>query len=199
MLKHTPSINHISIMLSNGIPREMHQANARVQSFTVASNGIQNLPTANEHQTISASTPSNAVGRWLGMPESSIRQPTRASATNPGDSGQRKPNLRRRIIDQDGAAKFDPVNPDADVTDRHPVRDRLGWTKGKGTEQRWLIPTETWKKTFCAGFDPHEVAKVLAARGMLDRDNAGKFSLSVRIEGQMKRVYILTPKVVGDN
>jgi uncharacterized protein (DUF927 family) len=98
----------------------------------------------------------------------------------------------RALIARFGSSRFDPV----DVTDRHPVPDRLGWCRGDGGDRLWFIPPEVWKSTFAAGFDATLVARALSDRGMLTRSPEG-FARSEWIEGRTMRVYVLTANVAA--
>lgn len=70
------------------------------QRFEPNSNGIQHLETGRAGQWIKSATPANNVGRYLGLPESSIRQPTRGSATNERSTNH-TPNILGSGIRQD--------------------------------------------------------------------------------------------------
>ena len=79
------------------------------------------------------------------------------------------------------------------------VRDRLGWRKGEGDEREWWVPSETWKTEVCAGLDPIFVAKTLAKRGMLRRQDGKNMTSVVRPHGgQNIRCYVLTAAILGD-
>jgi uncharacterized protein (DUF927 family) len=96
----------------------------------------------------------------------------------------------RLFIEQHGDSRFDSLdNPDA-----RPVINRAGWRKSLGENRRWMIPTEVWKVEVCAGLDPKFTAKVLAERGMLERESDGNAKV-VKIEGTSKRVYVITPRI----
>jgi hypothetical protein len=66
--------------LDTGVPDYLLESNRRAKSNDVPSNGQQHLATGRGGQVIISSTPSNNVGRFLGMPESSIRQHLRGQA-----------------------------------------------------------------------------------------------------------------------
>jgi uncharacterized protein (DUF927 family) len=102
----------------------------------------------------------------------------------------------RHFIEKHGEARFEPVN----AHDGIPVRDRAGWRRGEGDARQWLILPETWRTDVCTGFNSTEVAKVLAKRGMLTPDDAGrKYSRNERIkEGQKpRRVYVVTMAIIA--
>jgi putative DNA primase/helicase len=99
----------------------------------------------------------------------------------------------KKFIEQYGSSRFDP----SDGTDR-PVHDRLGWRKGEGQEQEWLIPPAVWKDPVCRGHNPTLVARSLAERGMLARGEAKNLAKNEWVEGRSRRVYVLTAKIAGD-
>jgi uncharacterized protein (DUF927 family) len=99
----------------------------------------------------------------------------------------------RGLIARFGESRFQAVA----AGDDRPIPDRLGWRRGNGREREWLIPPETWRTTFCEGYDPTMVARALWERAMLRKvDN--KFSCVQSIEGHSKRVYILTARLVSE-
>ena len=51
---------------------------------------------------------------------------------------------------------------------------------------------------FADGFDPTMVARVLCERGMLRRGQR-QFTNTVRIEGEPRRVYVLTTDIVDEH
>jgi uncharacterized protein (DUF927 family) len=97
----------------------------------------------------------------------------------------------RGLIERFGGSRFDPVISDPET---RPVLDRLGWHRGTGEEGEWLIPPETWRTTFAAGYDPTTVARILCDRGILKRCET-QFSCPEWIEGKTNRVYVLTAKI----
>lgn len=60
--------------------------------------------------------------------------------------------------------------------------------------EHWVL-TETWRREVCAGYDPIEVARVLAARDLLKPEGPNCFSRRERIKGspERARVYRLLP------
>ena len=60
-------------------------------------------------------------------------------------------------------------------------------------------PTRVWRNIFCQGYDPKTIGRILAERGMLMLDAAGKSSRSERVDGKVLRVYVLTEKVRTDD
>jgi putative DNA primase/helicase len=99
----------------------------------------------------------------------------------------------RKFIEQYGSSRFDPL----EGTDR-PVHDRLGWRRGLGSEQEWLIPPQVWKDPVCRGHNPTLVARALADRGMLVRGEGNNLARNEWVEGRSRRVYVLTEKVAED-
>jgi uncharacterized protein (DUF927 family) len=99
----------------------------------------------------------------------------------------------RQFIEMHGDSRFDDITtPDPD---RKPVVNRAGFRRGQGEARRWLIPPEVWRNEFCAGLNPRETAKTLAALQMLETDSEGKFSRSETINGKKQRFYVLTPAI----
>ena len=73
---------------------------------------------------------------------------------------------------------------------------RAGWRVEcvEGVEH-WVLP-EVWRREVCAGFDAVEVARVLAARGLLKPEGKG-FTRRERIKGgEAVRVYRLLPGIL---
>jgi uncharacterized protein (DUF927 family) len=101
----------------------------------------------------------------------------------------------RRIIEQHGEARFQRT--DVSLSD---VRDRLGWRKGEGAEREWWVPPETWKAEICKGLDPLSVARTLASRGMLRRQDGRHLQCKVSLNAkQTLRVYVLTSAILDDD
>jgi len=99
----------------------------------------------------------------------------------------------RGLIERFGSSRFDSVLADPE---RRPAFDRLGWHRGTGEDSEWLIPPETWRTQFCAGYDPTTVARILCDRGMLKRAE-NQFSCSEWIDGKTNRVYVLTARITS--
>ncbi len=100
----------------------------------------------------------------------------------------------RNLLARFGDSRFDPQNG----ADERPVLDRLGWVRGQGNDRQWLIPSATWRGTFCAGYNPKLVARALSDRKFLLVDAEGKFSRTERIAGRSTRVYVLTAEILTD-
>lgn len=103
----------------------------------------------------------------------------------------------RLFIEQHGEARFEPL----DDADARPVNNRAGWRKGSGPGSEWMIPPQVWKAEICAGLDPTMVARVLAERGMLRRQDGRNLQCNVKIDGASKRAYVLLSQILagGDN
>ena len=69
----------------------------------------------------------------------------------------------RLMMVQHGEARFECA--DGSLS---PVRDRLGWYKGLGSQREWWVPPESWKAEFCAGLDP-----TMTARGSMREAYSG--------------------------
>jgi hypothetical protein len=100
----------------------------------------------------------------------------------------------RGLLEQHVDSRFDSASGIGG--DKLPVRDRLGWVRGEGNGRQWLIPTQTWKETFCKGFDSQTIARAFVERGMILPDPHGRSSRSERVGKDTNRVYILTAKVL---
>jgi uncharacterized protein (DUF927 family) len=100
----------------------------------------------------------------------------------------------RGLLEQHGDSRFDSASGIGG--DKLPVRDRLGWVRGEGNGRQWLIPPQTWKETFCKGFDSQAIAYALVERGMLLADPQDKTSRSERVGKDTTRVYVLTARVL---
>jgi putative DNA primase/helicase len=98
----------------------------------------------------------------------------------------------RLMMVQHGEARFECA--DGSLS---PVRDRLGWYKGLGSQREWWVPPETWKAEFCAGLDPTSVARALEAQGMLRRQDKKNLTCVVALGGGRRtRCYVLTAAVL---
>ena len=99
----------------------------------------------------------------------------------------------RLFIEQHGDARFEPLGGTPD----RPVNNRAGWRKEDGEDREWLIPPETWKSEVAVGHDPKLLAQALAERGMLKRAADG-FQRVEKIQGQARRVYVVTARIVAE-
>ena len=97
----------------------------------------------------------------------------------------------RSLIERYGDSRFDPIEGA-----ERPAHERYGWCRGKGDARAWLIPPETWRTVFAAGYDPTTVGRTLAERGMLIRDGQ-QLSRSEWVDGRTHRVYVLTAKILA--
>ena len=100
----------------------------------------------------------------------------------------------RRFIEEFGESRFDPMP--AELGGR-PVHSRAGWRREYGEDREWLVLPEVWKE-ICKGFDPTEVARQLASRGMLRRDT-DKLQRSERTPLGSKRVYVITGRILDED
>jgi putative DNA primase/helicase len=110
--------------------------------------------------------------------------------------------LARGFIEKYGDSHFDNLDPPPNnpITGSEiPWRKasiRAGYRKGEGEDQRWYVLPEAWRKDICAGFDPHDVAKTLAEKGMLEPGEGCKMSRVVRLPEQSPKLfYVLTPAI----
>ncbi|WP_327751669.1 DUF927 domain-containing protein [Sphingobium sp. SJ10-10] len=102
----------------------------------------------------------------------------------------------RTFLMAHGMSRFQPVHDDTSA----PIYNRAGFWRADAMERReYLIPAATWKGEVCQGMDPKSVAQVLAARGFLGVDGAGKYSVPVTVPGIGKsRFYIVLPAIFGE-
>jgi len=94
----------------------------------------------------------------------------------------------RGLLERYGDSRFDSPNP---VAESRPVTDRLGYVHGEGAERQWWVLPETWRKTFCDGFDAKATALALIERGLLLPGDGSKTSRPARISGRATRAYVL--------
>lgn len=98
----------------------------------------------------------------------------------------------RLIIEQHGDSRFEHAGSSASE-----VHNRLGWRKGERADREWYVPPEVWKGEFCNGLDPTFVARTLAARGMLRRQDGKHIQCVVALgEKQRIRAYVLTAAII---
>lgn len=98
----------------------------------------------------------------------------------------------RHTIVMHGDARFEQVSDIKNNIGIDKVQNRLGWRKGEGEEREWWVPAETWKRDFCQGLDPTYVAKTLAVKGMLRRQDSKHLTCVRKVGGLNMRVYVLT-------
>ena len=102
----------------------------------------------------------------------------------------------RGLLERYGDSRFDSPNP---VAESRPVTDRLGYVHGEGAERQWWVLPETWRKTFCDGFDAKVTALALIERGLLLPGDGSKTSRPVRISGRATRAYVLPAATWTEN
>ena len=107
----------------------------------------------------------------------------------------------RKAIEAHGDSRFDELDRVYSETDLdtygkgpYPVRDRLGYRKGKGETQRWLIFPQAWRDEVCAGLDAEFVAGILKTRRMLETE-PDRITKQVKVFGKNKRFYVVTPDI----
>src|SRR5262249_58406653 len=101
----------------------------------------------------------------------------------------------RLFIEKYGDSRFDLILPavnDGQFSVGKTIPNRAGWRKGEGEDELWLILPEVFRTEVCAGLDPAQVAKVVADRGMLLRDDR-QYQRNHRIGGKTLRLYTITP------
>ena len=97
----------------------------------------------------------------------------------------------RLFIEKYGDSRFENADvPESKII----IPSRAGWRRGAGKDQIWLVLPETWRSEVCAGLDPAHVAKVLAAREMLERATDG-YLKQHWIGGRNLRAYTITARI----
>jgi putative DNA primase/helicase len=94
-----------------------------------------------------------------------------------------------------GAGRFEDLGD----TEQRPVNNRAGWKRRMGDgEWEYLILASVWKNEVCKGLNPAQVAKVLSAKGLLLRSQAGPhFADKVAIPGHDKpRLYRISGRIL---
>lgn len=102
----------------------------------------------------------------------------------------------RAFLIAHGMSRFQPIHDESSA----PIYNRAGFWRTDAMQRReYLIPASTWKGEVCQGMDASSVARVLAARGFLGVDGAGKYSIPVSVPGIGKsRFYIALPAILGE-
>jgi uncharacterized protein (DUF927 family) len=104
----------------------------------------------------------------------------------------------RSFLERYGESRFDPVggNYNGGVPS-HIINDRAGWRRMQkdGSLRDWCILPGVWKEQVCSGLDGRAVAKILAERGMLVRDE-GRYTKKVKANGRTPWVYVVLPTIM---
>jgi uncharacterized protein (DUF927 family) len=100
----------------------------------------------------------------------------------------------RGFIEAYGRSRFEEIGVGA-AHDR-PISNRVGFRRGSGEAEEWLVLPEAWKGEVSARLDPRRVARILADRGMLVWGTRGATKVQ-RIGGRPMRVYVLTSKILA--
>lgn len=103
----------------------------------------------------------------------------------------------RLMIVQHGDSRFEMLSDVEGNIGIDKVHNRLGWRKGEGDEREWWITSEVWKESICEGLNPGYVAKTLAAKGMLRRQDAKNLTTVQKINGSNVRVYAVTAALLS--
>lgn len=102
----------------------------------------------------------------------------------------------RAFLEQHGSSRFEPV--DRDETFDPKIINRAGFWQSVDGRREHLILREAWKE-ICAGSNPSSVARLLAERGMLATDSAGKFSVVKSLPGMGKvRCYVVRASIFAE-
>ena len=91
-----------------------------------------------------------------------------------------------------GGSRFEPADANDDL---QRVHNRAGFWRNTKDSREYLFLAETWKNEVCAGMDPRRVAKVLAERGLLLKDTAGKNSITVNLPIGKTRCYVISARI----
>jgi putative DNA primase/helicase len=83
----------------------------------------------------------------------------------------------RGFLEMHGGSRFEAVDASEDAR----IINRAGFWRENDQGREYLFLAETWKTEVCAGMNASRVARVLAERGLLRQDSAGKNSISVTL------------------
>lgn len=109
----------------------------------------------------------------------------------------------RAFIEQHGESRFTRVGDrsaeiDASASVREPRNtiNRTGFKRlihtDDGDQWEYMILPEAWKNEVCTGLNAKQVAKTLAARGLLKVEEPGRYQRKVRVEGHGRiRLYLV--------
>ncbi len=132
--------------------------------------------------------------------------------TDRGDAGSgeeiRAVRQVKKFIEAHGASRFEQLvfGDESDAAgDAKPgglkVRDRVGFVRGSFSEGavEYLVLTEAWRDTVCAGLDAAAAAKTLADRGFLLRGRDGRITQKPRLPGHPMpvRCYVISSAILG--
>lgn len=100
----------------------------------------------------------------------------------------------RGFLEMHGGSRFEPVDSDDDAPR---IINRAGFWRDSDAGREYLFLAETWKTEVCSGMDARRVAKVLAERGLLLRDSAGKNSITITLPAGIgkTRCYVVTAAI----
>lgn len=101
----------------------------------------------------------------------------------------------RLFLSQHGESRFSPWR-DAEESHKPRTINRAGFRKGKDDPGglAYYTETEVFRSEICAGFDPRQVARVLANHGALRLGSKGEFTRKERLpDSRCARVYVILP------
>lgn len=109
----------------------------------------------------------------------------------------------RAFLEQHGESRFTPWDRPSIEDNRAPrTLLRCGYRRNVGPleepEVRYYIFAESWRTEVCRGLDSAAVAEVLAAKGFLKKDGAGKCSRPERLPSEgVRRVYVVDGSILA--
>jgi uncharacterized protein (DUF927 family) len=101
----------------------------------------------------------------------------------------------RRFIEAHGSGRFEsPWENRAIDGQGNPIAEKIANRAGfrRKNDDGWdyLILPETWREEVCKGHDASRIAQALIERNLMEKDKAGKSSLSIRVPGHgPQRLY----------
>jgi putative DNA primase/helicase len=101
----------------------------------------------------------------------------------------------RAFLEAHGGSRFEPCDYEAgDLR----IINRAGFWQSVDGLRDYLILPQVWKNEVCAGMDARRVARVLAERGMIECDAAGKFSVLRNLPSLGRvRAYVIKATIFG--
>lgn len=107
----------------------------------------------------------------------------------------------RHFLSNHGEARYSPWR-DAEEDHKPRTINRVGFRRGKDDPGglAWYTDREPFRKELCAGFDPDQVARVLAHHGALRLGSKGELTRKERLpDGRHTRVYVILPALWDDD
>lgn len=125
----------------------------------------------------------------------------RRGGAEAGEDGAALARLQA-FIGAHGASRFETLTPSfpsgEPVAIEHRTINRAGWREREAEGWRYFITPETWRGEVFADADPVAAARVLAARGVIQRGDGKNLAMSKAIPGEGKvRVYAVRPGILA--